>query len=77
METTEAYIQRANMLTNLSQLIEELGDCSRVLLDDLDWLLILEQSLINHSAGVQSSEPVVGPGHNIIKLLYLSPKQPK
>jgi hypothetical protein len=64
------------MLTNLSQLIEELGDCSRVLLADLDWLLILEESLINHSAGVQSSE-AVGPGHNIIKLLYLSPKQPK
>jgi hypothetical protein len=42
METTEAYIQRTNMLTNLSQLIEELGDCSRVLLDALDWLLILE-----------------------------------
>jgi hypothetical protein len=41
----------STLLTNLSQLIEELGNCSRVLLADLDWLLILEQSLINHSAG--------------------------
>jgi hypothetical protein len=51
------------MLTNLSQLIEELGNCSRVLLADLDWLLILEQSLIIQQ--VQPSSVAVGPGHNI------------
>jgi len=39
-------ISEVFMLTNLSQLIEELGNCSRVLLGDLDWLLILEQSLL-------------------------------
>lgn len=34
------------MLTNPSQLVYELGNSSRVLLGDLGWLLILEQSLI-------------------------------
>jgi len=56
-------ISEVFMLTNLSQLIEELGNCSRVLLGDLDWLLILEQSLIIQQ--VQSSV-AVGPGHNIV-----------
>ena len=34
------------IITNLSQLVEELGCCSRVLLGDLDWFLVLEKSLI-------------------------------
>jgi len=34
------------IITNLSQLVEQLGSCSRVLLADLDWFLVLEQSLI-------------------------------
>lgn len=66
METTYGDIQEISdvfMLTNLSQLIEELGNCSRVLLADLDWLLILEQSLIIQQ--VQSSV-AVGPGHNLV-----------
>jgi hypothetical protein len=65
METTYRDMQEISevfLLTNLSQLIEELGNCSRVLLADLDWLLILEQSLIIQQ--VQSSV-AVGPGHNI------------
>lgn len=35
------------VVTNLSQLVEELGSCSGVLLADLDRFAVLEQSLVH------------------------------